>query len=224
MALNVVEKLFRADTSRPTRFHTAKGKLVLSPDILKSLATTINRIIFDRYADVPWLPYPAIAHIETLIKGKTLLEFGSGTSTQWYADRCKKIVSIENSPKWHAFNKNKLSSRPNVEYILADSDDEMIFAADKIDQPIDVFVIDCLPGAGSRFPGSDPLRVACLRSCIQVAKPGAIFIIDNTDAMKDLNSEVEAQFQGSQVKRISGWAPGIMHPNETTVVEHYQPR
>jgi hypothetical protein len=51
----------------------------------------------------PWLTHPALEVIEKWdLADKLVLEWGSGLSTIWWADKCKFVVSIEAEPNWHA--------------------------------------------------------------------------------------------------------------------------
>lgn len=51
---------------------------------------------------LPWLTRDAIELLEQLIKPTdVLLEFGSGRSTIWFAQRCRRVISIEHHPHWH---------------------------------------------------------------------------------------------------------------------------
>ena len=45
---------------------------------------------------IPWYTYPAIEYIKQLdFSDKTVFEYGSGNSTLFWAQRCKKLVSVE---------------------------------------------------------------------------------------------------------------------------------
>jgi hypothetical protein len=56
-----------------------------------------------RHPDHPWLAPGAIRFCErTLHAGMTGLEWGSGRSTTWFAQRIKHLTSVEHVPEWHA--------------------------------------------------------------------------------------------------------------------------
>lgn len=51
----------------------------------------------------PWLTHPALEIIKGWdLSDKLVLEWGSGLSTIWWADKCKYVYSIEANPKWFA--------------------------------------------------------------------------------------------------------------------------
>lgn len=49
----------------------------------------------------PWLTHPALDVIKSWdLFDKRVLEWGSGLSTLWWADKCARIMSIEANGKW----------------------------------------------------------------------------------------------------------------------------
>lgn len=61
--------------------------------------------IFDQSNNLvyPWLTHPALEVIKTWdLENKLVLEWGSGLSTLWWADKCKYVASIEADGKWFA--------------------------------------------------------------------------------------------------------------------------
>lgn len=70
---------------------------------------------------IPWFSYPFIDFLTPrLTKDLVLFEFGSGSSTSFFAERVKQVISIEHNKEWFEFvNKTKPN---NVELILTDSD------------------------------------------------------------------------------------------------------
>lgn len=49
----------------------------------------------------PWLTHPALDVIKTWdLTNKLVLEWGSGLSTLWWADKCKEVYSIEANGEW----------------------------------------------------------------------------------------------------------------------------
>ena len=52
---------------------------------------------------IPWLTYPAISLLSAFdFRDSTVLEFGSGNSTLWWAGRSRSVTSIETSIDWIA--------------------------------------------------------------------------------------------------------------------------
>src|SRR5690349_10957027 len=86
---------------RKTRFHDEKGNLVSFPYLVThgplALLSLINLKLFGVRAEKPWLSYAAINEIDQfLTPEKTVLEFGSGMSTIWFAKKSNQVYSVEN--------------------------------------------------------------------------------------------------------------------------------
>ena len=215
--MDIVTRLLRADDSRKSRLHTASGHFAASPEILRSLGSTLLRVGFSRYPTLPWITYPAIRYLDGRLRGRRLFEYGSGTSTGWYADRCREIYSVENNPAWFSMIQKRLAGKPHVTLKLIASDEEFTNSISAAGGKFDVIVIDSQP-AESAYSTIQDFRIGCLRRSLDYATADCIFIVDNTDAMPKLNEEVEKLFFGRQVQRFPGWVPGILHPNETTII------
>ncbi len=73
-----------------------------------------------------------------------LFEFGSGNSTLFFAERVKKVISIEHNKEWHQ-NVNKAKPQ-NVELILTNSDslNDYLKYFNQLNDKVDIVVIDGL--------------------------------------------------------------------------------
>lgn len=219
MTYPTLERLWRADRHRQSRFHTQKGELVLSPDLFRSLATTLSRLALGRNSALPWITYPAMRFLETRLAGRRMLEFGSGSSTIWYARHCAEVFSLENDRRWFAHVARDVEPVANASLRLMRSDNDFLSAAEAIGGSFSAVVIDCQPSAASHpFVDSDTLRSACLEAAIRHATEDCLFIIDNTDAFPALDAAIGRHFPSRRILRFSGWTPGNMHPSETTIV------
>lgn len=57
----------------------------------------------------PWLTNPAMDMIKTWdLAGKKVLEWGAGSSTLWWACKCKEVYSIEANEGWYTTVHNKM--------------------------------------------------------------------------------------------------------------------
>jgi hypothetical protein len=105
---------------------------------------------------IPWYTYPATWFLQQKnFTGKTVLEFGGGQSTLWWARRAAKVVVFEGDQLWCERLKSSLPSDVEVYYDPAGA---MSGFEDVLrDRHFDVIVID--PRTGSTAPG---LRPHCL--------------------------------------------------------------
>lgn len=119
----------------------------------------------------PWFTLPFLRELSKWdLKGKDILEFGSGYSTLWFVDKLANITSFETNELWYRMVKTELTANFSDDehnllwqLILVSeykklSDFESIF---------DIIIID----------GVD--RDNCLKTYIDLLRPGGILIIDN---------------------------------------------
>jgi hypothetical protein len=77
--------------------------------------------------DQPWLVFSAIDFLQSLLnKEMTVWEYGSGSSTLFYAKRVKTVYSIENDKSWFEHITTLISTREiaNVKYNWIERDPE----------------------------------------------------------------------------------------------------
>jgi len=205
--MNTVQRLLRADNTRKTRFHTSNGHLCLNPsEVLRALTTTVGRVVFHRYARVPWLAFPAIQYLERLISGKRIFEFGSGMSTLWFARTCRQVISAESDSRWYEIIRRQSQAMPNVQVIHAASKQDYLAALAAAGGKFDLILIDGL------------YRGECLDHVMPHLQPESLLVVDDTDAFPELAGKVQQMFQGSRITPFRGWVSGNLHPHETTVV------
>ncbi|MCH2224868.1 MAG: hypothetical protein MK066_08880 [Crocinitomicaceae bacterium] len=79
-----------------------------------------------RIESAPWLTITAIKFFDHFLDGsQNGAEFGTGSSTAFFAKRTKHMVSIEHHKGWYEQTKNKLSAagHSNVDYRLIEKQD-----------------------------------------------------------------------------------------------------
>lgn len=75
------------------------------------MAETVKRRVVEIEA-VPCLTACAIRLFNTLIDDNSdVFEFGSGGSSLWLAARVRSLISVEDSPEWHAVTVAKLAAQ-----------------------------------------------------------------------------------------------------------------
>ena len=76
---------------------------------------------------------------ERITPESTVLEFGSGYSSRWFADRCGKLVSYETSPLWYRTAKDECKGAPaEAEFVLFVIPGEAAGTG-----PYDLALVDC---------------------------------------------------------------------------------
>ena len=146
----------------------------------------ISRIVEKQYRlthpSLPWLTQTANRMLDTLILPRDQgLEFGSGRSTLWFADRVRHLTSVEHNPEWYARVNAWLmdKSYQNVDYRLCPGKDH---AMNMDDLPEYVQVVKDLPGNSLELVLIDGIfRDACALLALEKLKPGGFLIIDNAN-------------------------------------------
>src|SRR5512133_3154805 len=85
------------------------------------LDRTIEKAYRRTHPGVPWIAPAAVEFLGGYLKPTDqMLEFGSGRSTLWFADRVGHITSVEHNPDWHSKISTKIAEKgySNLSYFL----------------------------------------------------------------------------------------------------------
>jgi predicted O-methyltransferase YrrM len=126
--------------------------------------------------NVPWLTDGAIDFLDGLIARQpelSVLEFGSGASTVYLAQRVGRLVSYEHNYKWHRAVSRRVLELGAKGATLNFHRLPYFQEIDKIaDRSLDLVLID----------GRD--RIECVRRSMAKVKPGGVIMIDNMERDK----------------------------------------
>ncbi|MFC0003694.1 O-methyltransferase [Micromonospora siamensis] len=129
----------------------------------------------------PWLTPRAIEILDgVLLKTDRGLEFGSGGSTLWFANRLQRLVSVEHDQSWHDLVSRQLKEQAvhNVDYIFAPQDvseelgNESEYARTALrfaDGSLQFVLVDGV------------YRDHCTRLVLSKIAPGGALVIDNVN-------------------------------------------
>ena len=174
---------------------------------------------------LPWMTYPFIEFILTKLQPHhKIFEFGSGSSTLFFAPKVQKIVALESNKKWREIMQIMLCEvgAKNVELVLMEDALENPayenFAQDYIAkfknsapdlqnniEKFDFVIVDSLK------------RFACAQNSIEAIKPGGAIILDDSERphykkIFDFFAE-----KGFQKQDFFGIAPGQFRIKNTTI-------
>lgn len=143
-----------------------------------------DRLQVIRYArsnpDAPWLCQQAIEMLDGWLRPSDQgLEWGSGRSTLWFAQRVTHLTSIEHNQTWANTVKERLHATT-----LADRVDYRIATdgCEERDNSDYVLVAEQLGACTLDFCLVDGVsRDHCAVACLAKIKPGGILIIDNIE-------------------------------------------
>lgn len=115
---------------------------------------------------LPWYTYPAIDFLGTQdFSGRSVLEFGAGNSTLWWARRARSVTSIESDADWFASLQTLIPANASLSKAVGELD----FSAIPQHAQFDLIVID----------GMDRLAAAKIAPAI-ISHDGAI-VLDNSE-------------------------------------------
>ena len=157
-----------------------------------------------RHPDHPWLTEQANSILSTLLKPLDLgLEWGSGRSTLWLAQRIKHLTSIEHDESWYkkVSNKLKTANISNVNYLLCKvgyGKPEGFFYV----RVLDSFSKDSLDFAlvDGRY------RDICANMVLDKIRPGGIVVIDNANCYLPCDSISPNSIPKSSPPASKAWA------------------
>jgi hypothetical protein len=129
------------------------------------------------HPDVPWLTRQAVEILEDRLKTTDVgLEWGSGRSTAWLAQRVSHLTSIEHNDHWYNRVKKLLSDKgiDNVDLLFAPLEakdgaqpEYIRVAAEKPKERLDFVLVD------------GRLRDQCMEVALKLVRPGGMLIIDD---------------------------------------------
>jgi hypothetical protein len=132
-------------------------------------SVVLSASINGRGEPIPWITYACLRFLESrLLPEMSVFEFGSGSSTLWWAKRARRVVSCEHDLEW--YERTRVGAPSNVKLIHASREHQQYSREIlRFNNEFDVVVID----------GRD--RVQCARNCVPALTAGGVILWDNTD-------------------------------------------
>jgi predicted O-methyltransferase YrrM len=136
----------------------------------------------------PWLTAAATEFLARWLSPDHVgVEWGSGRSTVWFAERVRRLLSVEHDAQWHASVSGRLRNAEldNVDYRLHPCEPERVETPDWIFSMFAspyVRVIDSVPPKSLDFALVDGMyRSACALAVLPKLRPGAMLVVDNVN-------------------------------------------
>lgn len=156
---------------------------------------------------IPWMTYSAIEYLKQFdFSNRTVLEFGCGSSTEFWASRAKEVTSVENDRAW--YDKQKSALRSNTQLIFADAIEKYVCPDSLGHQTYNIVVID------GRY------RFDCATRVADWVTADGVVILDNSDwlpstaAMLATDGFFQVDFIGPGPLNAYAWATSLFfRPN-----------
>lgn len=163
----------------------------------------------------PWLVSDALDFISTWdLSDKSILEYGSGASTLWFADKAKSVVSVDSNRQWHEDVERSLKEKENVCLVLAEVNEGDLGNADKyVKVPMvhyDIVLVDGI------------LRYECIEYALTLPRPTTL-IVDNwqqsyvfmcpkaEELLKGFESRIFEQSDHTDNDGVNKWKTAIFY-------------
>jgi hypothetical protein len=129
---------------------------------------------------LPWYTYPCIEWLADQLRASdTVFEYGGGWSTLWYADRVRRVASVEHDEGWHTALTARIPENVELHFRRPGPEDEEPGQAEP--SPY-VSCIQQYPAGSFDVVVVDGVeRTACTRSAVNYLKPDGLLILDNSD-------------------------------------------
>jgi hypothetical protein len=155
---------------------------------------------------LPWVTYSFIDFIkERINKGQDIFEYGSGSSTIFYAERAKSVTSVEHDKGW--FDRVKNTSPSNAEMIFCqlEKDGEYAQKAKLLNRKFDIIIVD----------GRD--RVNCCKYSIDALSSRGVLVLDDSEREVYEPARTFLKQNGFKELSFSGISPGLFYEKATSV-------
>lgn len=176
---------------------------------IKSFQSGLSQDIDGNF--LPWYTYPAINHLKKTIKPTdTIFEFGSGSSTIFYAHLAKKVTSIETNPKWLNIVSKTLNSKNLKNFhinLMEDgiSSNEYQIFPNRSKEKFDIIIIDSIK------------RYQCAINSLNYLKAAGIIILDDSQRTNYKKIFDFYKQKGFSAKNFIGIEPGKLKIKHTTI-------
>lgn len=155
---------------------------------------------------LPWYTYSAIYFLTLRVQpNMRVFEFGSGNSTLWWAERVERVTAVEHHEGWATKMERLSPDNASVSHIPLEEDGDYCRAALRVQDEIDILVID----------GRD--RVNCARRSLEALRPNGVVIWDNTERRRYRPGYEHLAQQGFRRIEFRGLGPVNAVPWETSV-------
>ena len=154
---------------------------------------------------IPWYTYSFLdAFSDRIPPNIRVFEYGSGNSTNWWADRTREVASVEHDHEW--FTKVQSMLRSNATVIFRELDGgKYANSITELEGTFDLIIID----------GRE--RIACAEACLSSLSEDGVIIWDNTERERYQSGIELLKSRGFKQLRFTGFIPIDFMPSETSI-------
>jgi predicted O-methyltransferase YrrM len=131
----------------------------------------------------PWITRDALTILDQLLRPTDRgIEWGSGGTTAWFAERIEHLTSIEGSPQWHASLRAELDAGRvgDVDLRLVSSDDLGYETPEHRSAYVGA-VPEIAPASLDLAFVDGEYRDGCALRALDLLRPGGLLVVDNAE-------------------------------------------
>lgn len=220
--MTILNRILLRDGIRRGRLTDYNGQRISFERLLRNgpraAVSTAVRLGLGKVPSRPWISYDGQARIGRFLdRSKRVLEFGSGMSTRWYAQRAGSVLSLEDNRHWFDRLHDELVAQGNVDHRFCETLAEYLSLDGTSGQaPFDLIVID-----GTQ-------RDRCLEVALPHLAAGGMLYLDNSDMHGDgvtgnipaarARIRAFAVGHGLRVETLTDFAPAQFFVCEATIL------
>jgi hypothetical protein len=156
--------------------------------------------------ELPWVTYAFIDFIRPRLNSTMrVFEYGSGSSTLFYARLVGNVVSVEHDKNW--YEKIRSSKPVNAEMIFTElhPNGEYSRKAASLTEKFDIIIVD----------GRD--RVNCCKYSVEALSSKGVLVLDDSERPDYAEARTLLKNQGFKELSFSGISPGLFYLKATSV-------
>jgi hypothetical protein len=164
------------------------------------------RCIDHNLSPMPWITYSAFDFLDEKVnRSLNIFEYGSGSSTAYWASKCNTVVSVEHDYTWYNTTRQTISNLSNASVHFKNLGDEYISFIKKQNIDFDIILID------------GRMRVECIYASISKLKKSGIIILDNSERLRYREGILHLIEQGFHQIKFTGMSPMVDYECETSI-------
>lgn len=157
---------------------------------------------------IPWYSYAAIDYLNNFdFRELSVLEYGGGNSSFWWADRCKQLTTVESEKDWYKVLVSLAQGRPGLDFQLQTTKNSYLEVINSL-QP-NIIVIDGLyrSECATQILNLMPAQLENLQ----------MVIFDNSNWFPSAISRLTNGLVGFQRVDFCGLGPIVSFPTSTSL-------
>lgn len=156
---------------------------------------------------LPLFTYPMIELLaRRLPADAAVFEYGSGSSTLWWAERARRVVAVEHHPGWYEHVRSRAPAKVELEFARLEPEGDYSRRILERDERFDLAVVD-----GRK-------RVRCARNAASALTERGVLVWDDTSRERYAEGLAELRAQGFRQLELVGMNPTSARRKETSLL------